>query len=90
MRDYLLSSDLMRRPIHAHAIEVCEKHKISLNELKCPRRLGRYVRARQEFSYLAHEDGASFPQIGKFLGGRNHTTIITAVNRYKEREGIAL
>lgn len=88
MRDYLLSSDLMRRPMHAHAIDACERHKISLDELKCARRFGRYVKARQEFSYNAHKDGASYPQIGRFLGGRDHTSIINLVRRYEARMGM--
>lgn len=88
MRDYLFTSEILRRPLHTIAIEVCERHKISFGEFISPCRKLVYAKARQEFSYLAHKSGASYPAIGKFLGGRDHTTIMHADRKYKSEKGI--
>jgi len=89
-RDYLLSGDTLRRPLHAIAMEVCDKYEVTMEQLLCPRRHRFIVLARQEFCYRAkNEARASFPMIGQFLGGRDHTTIIESVKRYKKRMGEA-
>lgn len=88
MRDYLLSSDLMRRPLHVHAIEVCEKYCIGFDELIGKGRTTEQLQARAEFAVSAKKDGASFPQIAKFMGGRHHTSIIHLVKKYRRSMGM--
>ncbi len=83
-RDCLLTGDTLVRPLHAIAIEVCEKYELTLDQLQCHRRHRFLVLARQEFCYRAkNEARASFPQIGHFLGGRHHTTIMHACEAYE-------
>lgn len=42
--------------------------------------------ARQRFMRLAYEAGlGSTPQIGRFLGGRDHTTVLHGIRRDRER-----
>lgn len=64
--------------------EVCEKHKVSYIDLCSHRRNRPVVIARHEASWrLKNETTMSYPQIGKKLGGRDHTTIINGVLRYE-------
>lgn len=54
-----------------------EYHQLSLDDLLSKRRTQKIARARQIAMYLAREvTGASLPQIGEALGGRNHTTVL--------------
>lgn len=80
-RDYLLKPT--GRPIHAIAIEVCEKHGVTLAELQSPLRFKPIVRARWELMARAYsETGASFPVIGRFLN-RDHTTVMHGVLKHR-------
>jgi hypothetical protein len=45
--------------------------------------------ARAEIYVLLRERGWSYPRIGALMGGRDHTTIITSVQRYHARKGTA-
>ena len=45
-----------------------------------------YVRARTEIYMLLRERGWSYPQIGRLVGGRDHTTIVHSVQRYHARK----
>lgn len=50
---------------------------VSIDEIKGPRRNREFVRSRMIVCYLAREiTGKSFPEIGRMLGGRDHSTII--------------
>jgi hypothetical protein len=44
------------------------------------------VHARAEIYALLRERGWSYPKIGAFVGGRDHTTIINSVQRYHARK----
>ena len=47
-----------------------------------PSREAKYMPARRAFCFIArHHFGEKFADIGHFLGKRDHTTIITAVNK---------
>ena len=50
-------------------------------EITGPSRQSYVARARFALCAALRERGASYPQIGKWLGGRDHTTIIHAVER---------
>lgn len=56
--------------------------KVTMADLKSPRRTGLIVRARQIGMYLAKTiTTKSFPDIGRRFGGRDHTTVIHAVRK---------
>ena len=64
--------------------EVCEKHKISRHELESPRRNKYIVLARRELSYRCRkETDLSFPEIGRRMGGRDHTTILNQESEWR-------
>jgi hypothetical protein len=44
------------------------------------------VHARAEIYVLLRARGWSYPQIGRLVGGRDHTTIINSVQRYHARK----
>lgn len=74
---------------------VCEHFNISLSDLKSKSRHRNIVLPRQIFTYLARcHTNTSLPEIGKFLGGKDHSTIIHSCkkieNELKENEEISL
>ncbi len=73
---------------HARQIlrEVCAKYGVSTVDLCSKRRPILLVTARHEACYrLRNETTWSYPRIGAFLGGRDHTTIIHAVREHAKR-----
>ena len=68
---------------------VCRKHGITPEQLKGPRRNYEFVWARQEFFYLARTlTQRSYPEIGRWCGGRDHTTVIHGEKRHRQRVGV--
>lgn len=51
-------------------------------DLRGPCRIRHCVHARAVVSKILHERGCSYPQIGKFLGERDHSTVIHAVGSW--------
>lgn len=54
---------------------------VSVKELQGSKRHRYIARARFALCAALRERGASYPQIGTWLGGRDHTTIMHAVDR---------
>jgi len=54
---------------------------VSSSDIRGQRRTRDLVRLRWAAAWLARANGASYPQIGRALGGRDHTTIIHGVRR---------
>lgn len=70
----------------AIAKEVCQKHGITKLEFMSKRRRPVFNMARQEFMYRARNETLySFPQIARFLGGRDHTTVMHGVRAHEKR-----
>jgi chromosomal replication initiation ATPase DnaA len=63
--------------------EVCVKHRVTRAELTGKQRAKNIVIARQEAAYrLKTETTMSLPQIGRRLGGKDHTTVLHSVRRH--------
>lgn len=80
------------RTIAEIADDVARRHGVSVGDLKSPARYRHIVRARQEAMYLAYQerrpDGRrvySLLQIGRWFGGRDHTTALFGVRRHEGR-----
>ena len=59
------------------AFAVCGVYSIGKNEFTSPRRNPRIVEARQVFYWIAKRfTNFSFPQIGRFAGRRDHSTVM--------------
>jgi len=66
--------------------EVCLKHNQFLLDIESDRRTKEAVAARQELMYrLRTETSWSLPRIGRFLGNRDHTTIIYGYKKFKRQ-----
>lgn len=64
--------------------EVCDLTGISALELKSARKTNNLVRARFYIAWRARkETSASFPQIGRYLGRRDHTTVLHGVRQFQ-------
>ncbi|MCG3140841.1 MAG: Chromosomal replication initiator protein DnaA [Anaerolineae bacterium] len=64
---------------------VCEYYRVSVEEIKGRGRNKEVVTPRQMAMYLLREaTGASLPQIGETLGGRDHTTVMYSVDKIAE------
>ena len=93
-----LLSDLFDRKQKRITIEdiqrkVAEHYCLKQSELNSERRSREIARPRQVAMYLAkHLTNRSMPEIGRKFGGRDHTTVIHAINRVKilQREDEAL
>lgn len=66
--------------------EVASRSGVTVEELVSQSRLRRIAWPRQEAMYVVRALGRfSLPQIGRFFGGRDHTTVLAAINAYEER-----
>ena len=64
------------------AESVAEFYNISMEDLIKQSRKKEYVKPRQIAMYLIRKElDNSFPSIGDFFGGRDHTTVIHAVDK---------
>jgi chromosomal replication initiator protein len=67
--------------------QVADHHSVTVDDLTGPSRLANHVKARHEAAYLLRQCSLSYPQIGRILGGRDHTTIMYAVQRVEQKRG---
>ena len=65
---------------------VAETYGIRIDEIESPSRAARVVWPRQVAMYLAREvAGEPLPEIGAKFGGRNHSTVLNACQRVKQK-----
>lgn len=63
---------------------VCEYYDVTKNDVLSSRRTGILVMPRQIICYLGRElTGMSYPQMGRRLGGRDHTTALHGSNKIR-------
>lgn len=85
----LWKGPLRARPsMTAVATEIAERHGVTLAEMKGPCRVKRLCEARLE-AYAALWDKGDLSRsaniVGRFLGGRDHSTVIKGANAYLAR-----
>ncbi|UJW87909.1 helix-turn-helix domain-containing protein [Devosia sp. SL43] len=69
--------------------QVCVKHDITRGELLSSRRARPIVAARHEAMYrMSKETSMSLPAIGRRLGDKDHTTVLSGIRRHEERMGL--
>ena len=67
------------------ALSVAEFYNISLEDLLKQSRRKEYVKPRQIAMYLARKEmESSYPAIGEFFGGRDHTTVMHGVEKIEK------
>lgn len=76
------------RPITIELITetVAKEFNLKVSDLKAKKRTAAIVYPRQIAMYLARElTDFSLPEIGRFFGGKDHTTVIYGLDKIKER-----
>jgi len=74
--------------------DVAERHGVDFDDITGPSRVRELVHARQEVAWKVRqaqtacfEPRFSLSQIGTWLGGRDHTTILHAIRAHEKRRG---
>lgn len=73
-----------RASIRAIAKQVCAETGLRMPDIMGRSRMAHLCRARELMWFIAHENGASLPQIGRVFG-RDHTTILHGIRNEKRR-----
>jgi len=64
--------------------EICEQHGISMDQLTSHNRAKHLIEARMLAYYrLKTELNLSLPQIGRYIGDRDHSTVYYGIKRYE-------
>lgn len=79
----------MITPEKEHAItrirlQIASSHGLTVDEMIGRSKMHELVRARREFAIQAKQFGFTMKEIGRYLGGRDHTTILHLI-RTKDR-----
>jgi chromosomal replication initiator protein len=78
----------LRQEMREAVTLIAKKHGVTVNDIMAPRRAKVIVAARHEaIHYVKAHTTWSTPQIGKFFGGIDHTTVLHAVKKHNQRLG---
>lgn len=75
-----------RRPMAEIVSEVARRYDVSVPDLKGENTKRWISRPRQEAYALMHREGYSLAQIGRFMGGKDHTTTRHGVRAHWARQ----
>ena len=68
-------------PMHSIMRRVADAYGVDIGAMKGQGKTRHLTDARECFAKMASREGFSSTQIGKVLGGRDHTTILALLNR---------
>lgn len=74
-----------QRSIETLAQIIAEGTGLSIKELRGSGRTRALSWPRQALMAAAENEGHSLPRIGRYLGGRDHTTVLHGVRSFRER-----
>lgn len=64
--------------------EVCTLHSITMDQLTSHNRSKKFINARMLAYYRLHKElGLSLPQIGRYIGDRDHSTVFYGIKRHE-------
>lgn len=85
LKDQLKDRSFYKNDVQRIQKVVCEYYKISIEQMKGKKRNDEVNFPRQVAIYLCRElTTESFPKIGSYFGGRNHSTIISACKKIEK------
>ena len=85
LKDQLKDRSFYKNDVQRIQRVVCDYYKISIEQMKGKKRNDEVNFPRQVAIYLCRElTTESFPKIGSYFGGRNHSTIISAYQRIEK------
>jgi chromosomal replication initiator protein len=86
-----LVTDPPRHTMRDIATMTAERYGLTVDDLKSPSQERRIAWPRQEAMVLIRQHTRqSYPQIGRFFGDRDHTTVIHAVRQVERRRLAAM
>ena len=78
---------LPRRKTMERIDAICAEYGVTFEDIASPSRIPKYTKPRFLVCRMLREEmGWSLPRIGRLLGGRDHTTILSAVRRAREMQ----
>jgi chromosomal replication initiation ATPase DnaA len=84
------------RDPHRLFLKVCMANQMRPDIVRGPRRDKAAVRVRRKVARVLRDAGCSFPEIGRILGGRHHTSVMNLLNpemrqrKYLRRQGCSV
>jgi hypothetical protein len=76
----------LNKQLEAALAELAREYGMKVSALKGPRTGKALSKIRFEAYALLRGMGASYPQIGRLLGGRHHTTVMAGVRVFEKKE----
>lgn len=84
LKDQLTDRSVYKNDVHRIQTVVCDYFKITIDDIKGKKRSQNINYPRQVAIYLCREiANESFPKIGSYFGGRDHSTIMSSYNKIK-------
>lgn len=85
LKDQLTDRSVYKNDVHRIQTVVCDYFKITIDDIKGKKRSQNINYPRQVAIYLCREmANESFPKIGSYFGGRDHSTIMSSYNKIKK------
>jgi chromosomal replication initiator protein len=85
LKDQLTDRSVYKNDVHRIQTVVCEYFKITIEDMKGKKRSQNINYPRQVAIYLCRKlTTESFPKIGTYFGGRDHSTIISSYNKIEK------
>ena len=82
LKDQLIDRSVYKNDVHRIQTVVCEYFKITIDDMKGKKRSQNINYPRQVAIYLCRKlTSESFPKIGTYFGGRDHSTIISSYQK---------
>jgi len=84
LKDQLTDRSVYKNDVHRIQTVVCDYFKITIDDIKGKKRSQNINYPRQVAIYLCRTmANESFPKIGSYFGGRDHSTIMSSYNKIK-------
>ena len=85
LKDQLIDRSVYKNDVHRIQRVVCDYFKVNIDDIKGKKRNQTINYPRQVAIYLCRKmTTESFPKIGTYFGGRDHSTIISAYQKIEE------
>lgn len=85
LKDQIIDRSVYKNNVHRIQTVVCEYFKITINDMKGKKRSQNINYPRQVAIYLCRKlTNESFPKIGTYFGGRDHSTIISSYKKIEK------
>ena len=85
LKDQLTDRSVYKNDVHRIQTVVCDYFKITLDDIKGKKRSQNINYPRQVAIYLCREiANESFPKIGTYFGGRDHSTIMSSYRKIED------